>query len=381
MADFPVIADTAVGVTFELTEHTFALPDGIVPGQRLMLLFSMDDDDGLDGTLTMDTSGYDVLIDNEPLGHFGGVVEMKALVVHKITEGDETTVTVLSENAESVAFIGIRMTDFDATAPPEFAGPVTFGTGFDPPSLDPSWDMAAEGALIIAAVFVDPGYAPATGAPSGYENFTEVHIVHNSGAALGIASKDVTTASEDPGAFAFSGSPDVGFFTFAIRPGVDGPGPLNVTFRLSGGAANDDPALSIGGAESSEFLPSALFDDVANVDRLAGKVSYRLVYVHNEDVVDGTATAFISDQLETGRTMAVGVAVEASGEEVDAIVNDTTAPAGVSFSTSESAGTGVDMGTIGAGESRGLWLRRTATASSPVDITNPWEVTVQVTRL
>jgi hypothetical protein len=159
------------------------------------------------------------------------------------------------------------------------------------------------------------------------------------------------------------------------------PADLVFNVYLSGGASNDDPALSIGGAQSSELADPYLFDDVTFEQATDGLIDYRLVYLANEDEDDGQAAAYVSLQLEAGRQISIGVATEDTDETVAAIANDTTAPAGVTFLTPTTSGAGVDLGTIPAGEAKGVWLRRSAAPGTDADITNAWRVTFEVARL
>lgn len=159
---------------------------------------------------------------------------------------------------------------------------------------------------------------------------------------------------------------------------VASPLPLAFSFRLSGGAANSDPASSIGGDESSSLAPANLFDDVSFATAAAGTVDYRAVYVHNDDARTGVVAAYVSQQLESGREIAVGVATEDPGTSVGAIANDTTAPAGVSFTAPTTAGSGVDLGTLDTDEAKGLWIRRTIDEGTSPDTTNSWQVTIEV---
>lgn len=156
--------------------------------------------------------------------------------------------------------------------------------------------------------------------------------------------------------------------------------PLDFSLRLSGGAANASPAASIGGAESSVEAGVDLFDAVSNTERTTGIIDYRLIYVHNEDADEGTAVAWVPTNFEAGRELAIGVATEAAGDTVAAIADDRTAPAGVTFSTPTAIGGGVDMGTVPAGESRGLWVRRSVDSGTAVDPTNLATIQVQVLR-
>jgi len=155
---------------------------------------------------------------------------------------------------------------------------------------------------------------------------------------------------------------------------------LLFSLRLSGGSANEDPALSIGGALSSARVQPNLFDNMINAQRLSGLTDYRLIYIHNDDTADGNAVAYVPNQFETSRTLAIGVPTQAANTTVTAIANDTTAPAGVTFSSPSTSGTGLSLGTIPAGGFRGLWLRRTVGSGLSPDPTNQATIRVEMTR-
>jgi hypothetical protein len=157
--------------------------------------------------------------------------------------------------------------------------------------------------------------------------------------------------------------------------------PLDFSVRLSGGSSNTAPPASIGGAESSTEVGVDLFDDVSNAQRLAGVVDYRLVYVHNEDVADGSVIAYVPTQLESGRELAVGVPTQLAGATVPPLTDDETTPTGVVFGTPSTAPAGLALDTIPAGSYRGLWLRRTVMSSTPQDPTNLATVKLEVSRV
>jgi hypothetical protein len=157
--------------------------------------------------------------------------------------------------------------------------------------------------------------------------------------------------------------------------------PLSFSVQLSGGGTNDDPAESFGGAMSTEQPGAGLFADVTNAQRISGLVDYRLIYVFNADVDDGSVVAYIPTQLESGRQLAIGVATQAAGVTVTKPANDQTAPAGVSFSAPSTVPSGVSLGTIPAGSFRGLWLRRTINSNTPQDPTNLATIKLEISRV
>ncbi len=50
----------------------------------------------------------------------------------------------------------------------------------------------------------------------------------------------------------------------------------DIIYRLSGGASNTDPALSIGGIKSSTAAGATLYDDVSSAEASAGDTSQSL---------------------------------------------------------------------------------------------------------
>ncbi len=140
--------------------------------------------------------------------------------------------------------------------------------------------------------------------------------------------------------------------------------------RLSGGASNAVGNASIGGVKSSEVVPSTtdgLFDTVSAAQALTGSVEYRCIYLHNTNATDTmlATRAWISQQTSSASSaLAIGVGATIVNATEPAIVNEGTAPAGVTFSEPASAAEGVALGGIPPGQHRALWLRRTVTAGA-----------------
>lgn len=156
---------------------------------------------------------------------------------------------------------------------------------------------------------------------------------------------------------------------------------LAFALRLAGGAANEVPADSIGGAMSSTVADD-VFDAVGATPAALGQVDYRLVYVLNqEEATDGDISGYVSVQQTTpaGHEIALGAATEAADVAVSPIADDTTAPAGVSFSAPASSGAAVALGSVPAGSFKGVWLRRTIPPGTADASSNPWQVSIVVT--
>lgn len=150
------------------------------------------------------------------------------------------------------------------------------------------------------------------------------------------------------------------------------PPPLRVTFRYSGGAANDDEALSIGGAESSEGgveaegLDGFLFNVLPDFDRpdaIAGKVIYRGFYAHLENngfAAPADLTVWLEDlDLVTGVMVAIGLSPQGPGGTMQSLASETTAPTGVSFSTPTAEVDALTLGETAAEEGAPVWVRVT----------------------
>lgn len=150
--------------------------------------------------------------------------------------------------------------------------------------------------------------------------------------------------------------------------------PLQFSIRLSGGASNSVPASSLGGVESSILANgNTIFGSIGAEQADAGITDYRGIYVHNDDDEDATVVLYFIDDDDDypGRTyFAVGPAVQAAGATMATIANASSAPAGVSFNTGTSAGAGLDLGTIPAGDGKGVWIRRAVPSSTPSGVTD-----------
>lgn len=145
----------------------------------------------------------------------------------------------------------------------------------------------------------------------------------------------------------------------------------DILYRLSGGAANANPNASLGGAKSSEEIASAalhnLFDVVSGQQSLDGSIEYRCFYVHNAHATLTmlNAVAYMDDVTpspDTAAAIAVGSSAVNGTEQT--VVNEATAPTGVTFVTGVGTGNSVALGNIPPGQHRAVWVRRTVTAGA-----------------
>jgi hypothetical protein len=141
----------------------------------------------------------------------------------------------------------------------------------------------------------------------------------------------------------------------------------DIKYRLSGGASNSDPLLSLGGAKSSVDAPLNLFDDVSSAEALAGDVEYRCFYIHNNHGTLTLQNAFVWIQSNTPSNdtdVAIGLGTSALNGTEQTIANENTAPSGVSFSAPTTKGAGIGLGSIPAGQHRAVWVRRNVNSNA-----------------
>lgn len=141
-----------------------------------------------------------------------------------------------------------------------------------------------------------------------------------------------------------------------------------IELRLSGGAANSNPAASLGGAKSSVAVTlSTLFDTVTGDEAASGDVEYRCIYVHNADPALTLTGAKV--WITANAAQADGIAIALGGEGLngtaETVANENTAPAGETFSTPTVEGSALSMGDIPPGQHYPLWIRRDVNAGAP----------------
>ena len=147
----------------------------------------------------------------------------------------------------------------------------------------------------------------------------------------------------------------------------------SLKLHLSGGAANADPAASLGGAMSSEVISASalnnLYDDVTGTEATAGQDEYRCVYWVNEDADAGginDVVVWVSAQpnvsgVATGETLSLGVDLAGKNGVADTIADGTTAPSpAVTFSagTTKETGTALPDGPYLQNDAIAIWVKR-----------------------
>lgn len=147
----------------------------------------------------------------------------------------------------------------------------------------------------------------------------------------------------------------------------------DISTYLTGGAANADPNLSLGGAKSSvEWTGGTLhdlFDKITGDENAASEDEYRCIVVQNDHA---TLTAelvgvYIDSQTAGGATLALAVADEAKNVAPESVADEDTAPVGPVFSAPTTPATALQLGDLGPGEWRAIWLQRTTADTGALD--------------
>jgi hypothetical protein len=140
----------------------------------------------------------------------------------------------------------------------------------------------------------------------------------------------------------------------------------DIDYLLSGGAANSDPALSLGGAKSSvNVVTDTLFDDVTSAEASAGDTEYRCIYVQNShgSLTLLTARVFIQANT-TGSRIDIALGGEGVNGTAETVANENTAPVGETFSQPVDYAGGLALGDLAPSDFFPVWVRRTIPAAA-----------------
>lgn len=140
---------------------------------------------------------------------------------------------------------------------------------------------------------------------------------------------------------------------------------------LSGGAGNTDPNASLGGIISTtEVVDNTthnLFDQVSGTESLAGDIEYRGIYLkntHGSLTAQNTAVYISSNTGSADTTVDIALDGGATDATMETIGNESTAPSGETFTAPSTYGTGLSIGSLTAGQKKGIFVRRTVTAGA-----------------
>jgi hypothetical protein len=140
---------------------------------------------------------------------------------------------------------------------------------------------------------------------------------------------------------------------------------------LSGGAANSDPNASLGGAISSTEVTDNtthnLFDQVSGTESNAGDTEYRGVYLkntHGSLTLQNTKIYISSNTGSADTTIDIALDGGATNATMETLSDESTAPSGETFTAPTTYAGGLSIGSLAAGEKKGLFIRRTVNASA-----------------
>ncbi len=155
-------------------------------------------------------------------------------------------------------------------------------------------------------------------------------------------------------------------------------------FRLSGGASESDPDLSLGGVKSSVEITDAslhnLFDVVSGAEASAGDTEYRGLYFHNGHgslTLQNTVVWISTESSSSDSLINLALAGEGLNATMETIANESTAPVGESFSHPTTEGAGLSFGNVPTAQHFGLWIERIISSSAAAFATDTAVLTVK----
>lgn len=144
--------------------------------------------------------------------------------------------------------------------------------------------------------------------------------------------------------------------------------PAQIEIRMSGGASNTAAVSSLGGTKSNTgFTTSAFnaFDTVSGAEAASGDTEYRCFYVHNANPTLTAQNTIIWFTANTaGNWLTAGVGTSAVNGTEQTVVDENTAPTGITFTSAPNAGAAVSLGSIPPGQHRAFWMRRVVPAGA-----------------
>lgn len=161
--------------------------------------------------------------------------------------------------------------------------------------------------------------------------------------------------------------------------------PSDLRYKLSvrTGSAGNSTAGSASGSlgkyisttEVADASLHNLFDVITGDENVASDVEYRCFFIHNTHATLALlgAVAWLASETSGGAAAAIGAdttaasAAGATSAQALEVVNEQTAPVGVTFSAPTSKGAGVLLGDIGPGQVKAIWVRRTAANTPALD--------------
>ena len=142
----------------------------------------------------------------------------------------------------------------------------------------------------------------------------------------------------------------------------------DILLRLSGGASNTDPDLSIGGVMSTvaggiittNILNNDM-DDITSAEASTGIIIYHgYFYENNHGSLTYIAPKFYIDtqSLSTDSAITVIIAPEAKNTAIEVLGAETTEPTGSPvWDTAANFAAGIALGDLNFGDNHGIWVK------------------------
>lgn len=156
-------------------------------------------------------------------------------------------------------------------------------------------------------------------------------------------------------------------FKYSIKTGSAG--------NTTASSANASLGTYVSTTEWTGGSANDLFDDISGAENAASTVDYRCIFIHNTNASNAlqNAVVYISAEVAGGASIALAVdttAASAVGAASAQALTATTETApgggvtGLTYSSPTTSGTGLSLGTIGVGQVKAFWVRRTASNSA-----------------
>lgn len=145
--------------------------------------------------------------------------------------------------------------------------------------------------------------------------------------------------------------------------------------NANAGTAAGSLGKYISTTQITDAILNNLFDNISGDENAASTVDYRCIFLHNNhgSLQYQTPVVYLLSEVAGGANIAIGVdptaasAIAAAPAQAVQIANETTAPAGVVFSSPTTLGAGLALGNINAGQCKAIWIRRTAAVSAALN--------------
>lgn len=139
----------------------------------------------------------------------------------------------------------------------------------------------------------------------------------------------------------------------------------------------------LGGAITNTQIVSGdlhnIFDIVGKDESRDGDIEYRCIYVKNSNVTDtfSDVVAYLTSQTPSPTTsIAFGLGTSTVGATEQSVVDEGTAPIGVTFTSAIGSANAQSIGSIPPNSTKAIWLRRTVNSGTSAASTDSATLTI-----